>query len=52
MFVWVVLARRPCGELYILGAFAAEASAHQHATRYLRQHPAAEVMVQRFWVID
>jgi hypothetical protein len=52
MPVWIVLARPPCGELYIVGVFGSEGYAHEHASRYLRQHPVAEVLVQRYWVIN
>jgi hypothetical protein len=49
--VWIVLARKPCGDTYIVGVFAGEGHAHAHASRYLHRHPLAEVSVQRFWVI-
>jgi hypothetical protein len=52
MFVWVLSAKRPGVDLYIVGVFGTEAYANEHASRYMRRHPAAEVLVQRFAVIN
>lgn len=52
MFVWVVLAQPSNGRLYIVGVFGQEKYAQEQRARYVRQHPTADVMVQRFAVID
>ena len=52
MFVWVLVAQPPSGQLYIVGVFGREAYALESLSRYVRQHPTADVSIQRYTVID
>jgi hypothetical protein len=52
MFVWVLLAQPPGNRLYIVGVFGREQYALEQLARYLRQHPTADVTIERYAVID